>query len=490
MIADYLKDDLKDKMLLFIENGEFLLLNEDYQELILIVESILEMTKELKYENLSLSFSLFLDIFMIFYEKEEKVDDDVLDLLLLTNDTLKGDFYEDIISLNFENIELETYSLQEVKSLSIKINREKVKNLNILQLTKKNLDIFKDLNLKFFKDLQKDTKIDLVLAPNDKKIINIMKSKLSVPIIVMLKKNENIDDIKDEIDYFISDDIDLEDFEREIVQIVKLEREKLIEDSLKKEIDSLQPLGKTMQEIKSLPSDSSLRVISSVIMKDIALSAKIIKLINSPLYGLKKDVTSVNQAITLLGKEKTLSIATISCISNALEIDVSSYGMSENMFLEIAFKRMKLVLNWVSKIDFSNLSLLSTTAIIGSIGKIILSKQIKENLMTKQFQKLLKIDRIFAENQLLNYSSEELTASILKYWGFNSKLIDSIYYVNNVLEAPNDIKYLSVINYVVYQTFDLSGDVDEKKVAELKEFLKEMNFDVSLYEKALKKIVE
>lgn len=490
MIADYLKDDLKDKMLLFIENGEFLLLNEDYQELILIVESILEMTKELKYENLSLSFSLFLDIFMIFYEKEEKVDDEVLDLLLLTNDTLKGDFYEDIISLNFENIELETYSLQEVKSLSIKINREKVKNLNILQLTKKNLDIFKDLNLKFFKDLQKDTKIDLVLAPNDKKIINVMKSKLSVPIIVMLKKNENIDDIKDEIDYFISDDIDLEDFEREIVQIVKLEREKLIEDSLKKEIDSLQPLGKTMQEIKSLPSDSSLRVISSVIMKDIALSAKIIKLINSPLYGLKKDVTSVNQAITLLGKEKTLSIATISCISNALAIDVSSYGMSENMFLEIAFKRMKLVLNWVSKIDFSNLSLLSTTAIIGSIGKIILSKQIKENLMTKQFQKLLKIDRIFAENQLLNYSSEELTASILKYWGFNSKLIDSIYYVNNVLEAPNDIKYLSVINYVVYQTFDLSGDVDEKKVAELKEFLKEMNFDVSLYEKALKKIVE
>jgi HD-like signal output (HDOD) protein len=488
VLTDYLKDDLKDKILLFIENGEFLLISGEYQELIGTTESIIEISKELEYKKICLSFSLLLDIFMILYEKNEEIDDTVLDLLLITVDTLKSDFYEDIINLKFENIELETFSLQEAKSLSIRINREKVENLNILQLTKKNLDIFKYLNLKFFKDLKTDTKIDLVLAPVDKKIITAIKSKLSVPIIVLVEKNEKIDDIKDDIKYFLSSDIYLEDFDREIVQIVNFEKQKFMENALKKEIESLQPLGKTMQELQSLPSDSSLRDISSIVMQDVVLSAKIIKLINSPFYGLQKDVTSVNQAITLLGKEKTLSIATISCISGSLPIDISSYGISENTFLEVGFKRMKLVLNWVSKIDFGHLSLVSTAAMIGGIGKIILSKQIKKNLMEDNFKKLLKIDRVFAENQLLHCSSEELTATILRYWGFNSELIDSIYYSNNILEAPNDVKHLSIINYVTYQTFDLSGNLNDKKICHLKEFLREMNFDVSLYEKALSKI--
>ena len=54
--------------------------------------------------------------------------------------------------------------------------------------------------------------------------------------------------------------------------------------------------------------DSSIKAISNWISVDSALSAKVLKMANSPYFGGKGQVNSIPQAITLLGLEAVKSI--------------------------------------------------------------------------------------------------------------------------------------------------------------------------------------
>ena len=78
----------------------------------------------------------------------------------------------------------------------------------------------------------------------------------------------------------------------------------------------LEPLLKQAGELPSLPEiyirvtellesdDSSTTEIGATLQSDPALTARILKLINSAFYGLQNPVTSIPQAITLLGREQ------------------------------------------------------------------------------------------------------------------------------------------------------------------------------------------
>ncbi|MCF6325232.1 MAG: HDOD domain-containing protein [Gammaproteobacteria bacterium] len=61
--------------------------------------------------------------------------------------------------------------------------------------------------------------------------------------------------------------------------------------------------------------------ISAVVAKDIALSAKIIKLINSPFYGLSRPVVSISQALSLLGLNNFNNIVLSSAMREVIELD-------------------------------------------------------------------------------------------------------------------------------------------------------------------------
>lgn len=68
--------------------------------------------------------------------------------------------------------------------------------------------------------------------------------------------------------------------------------------------------------------DSSIKAISNWISVDSALSAKVLKMANSPYFGGKGQVNSIPQAITLLGLEAVKSIV---LASEAKKIDIPDW---------------------------------------------------------------------------------------------------------------------------------------------------------------------
>lgn len=65
--------------------------------------------------------------------------------------------------------------------------------------------------------------------------------------------------------------------------------------------------------------DPDLKKISALIKQDVALYAIILKTINSPFYGLKAPVTSVEHAINLLGTGQVFNLVRLTIMRNTLK---------------------------------------------------------------------------------------------------------------------------------------------------------------------------
>ena len=481
------REFLKEKIYYIVENGEILLSSQRYDELLEIIIDILKVLEKQKNISLYRYFDLFKDVLTILRVK----DVDVTDLLITSLDILSA--YEgQIDEMEFENIEIDTFVLQSAKH-AIFIKKEQYESLSVLNLYQKDRLLYflkhDDLNLKIFTELKNSGKIDIVIAPLNEKIIQKIRRKTDKPIAVISDKKVCIKEIEkyDNI-YFISDKLDDDDFYEELLQILNTYHCKYIKN-ISDEFE-IKPLSDTIVKLRDLGENASLREISAIISKDIALSTKIVSYVNRPFFGVTKEINAVNQAITFLGKEKTLAYVFGQGVRDCLGVDLSFYKINEDQFCKINYLRSQLATHWYKNVNFSEFIIVSSAAMLGAIGKIYLNKALKEidSINQEKFDTYLQFDRLFAEKEALGVSSEEISAMLLNKWGFSNELVNSIYYASDIESSPMEYKHLAIANYVIFNTFDLNEEIDMKIVKNLADFLNEMNFDSSLYLKAIEKI--
>src|SRR4051812_10861007 len=92
-------------------------------------------------------------------------------------------------------------------------------------------------------------------------------------------------------------------------------------------IIAMQVLELTRREDGSVPE------IASLIMTDQALASKILKTVNSPFYGLTKQVSTVSQALVILGLQaaKTLALG-FSLLTHLKTPDRGDFGFNHMLF--------------------------------------------------------------------------------------------------------------------------------------------------------------
>jgi len=474
------REIIKEELLFLLENSELLLSSKRYNEVLEKVVNILSLL-----DNKSLSLFRFLDFFkkiLIVLDTKKEISDkiDILDFLIMAVDLLK-EFEDEIYDMDFEQINLDTFLLQSSKQLLL-LNKELIKTLSILNLLQKDeLEYFlKNNKFKYKK------KIDLILSPMNEIIIQKIKQITDRPVVVVYdekvkEKFNTFDNI-----YFLSNKLDEDEFNEALIEILNTYECEYIKDRLN-DIDTLKPLNETITKLQNLQESASLRDISKIISSDLALGTKLVNFVNKPYFGVVKEIISPSQAITFLGKEKTLAFSFGLAISDNLGLNLDNYNLNETKFYKINFLRLQLANFWYRKVNFSDFIVISSAAMLGAIGKLFLNPII-DKIDKQKFKTLVKIDRLFAENEVLQTSSEEISANLLNHWGFSNALVNSIYYSNNIENSLPEYRHLAIVNYVIFNTFDLNDEVDEKIVENMVDFLKEMNFDTNLYLEAIEKI--
>ncbi|MFW5846338.1 MAG: HDOD domain-containing protein [Planctomycetota bacterium] len=96
-------------------------------------------------------------------------------------------------------------------------------------------------------------------------------------------------------------------------------------------IDQVPALSSVVNKILSLAGSqtSSAADLENLVTRDMVITGRLLKLVNSPFYALANDVRSVTQAVAIVGMNSLRSLVVAASVSSMLMADMSPYGFDE-----------------------------------------------------------------------------------------------------------------------------------------------------------------
>lgn len=207
----------------------------------------------------------------------------------------------------------------------------------------------------------------------------------------------------------------------------------------------------------------TIRDILKIIERDNILSIKVLRLVNSSTFGLNKEITSLERAITYLGKNNIVNIALSSYSNNLFEGALDGYESEDGVLwlhcLQTAIAAKELARFSINKVD-SNVSYIC--GLLHDLGKAVLSGYLMK-FRDKEQEIIEKIDRHVlndfadAERELLGTDHAEVGYYIAKHWNLPRVFLNVIRYHHEPSKAPEDLREICFIIHLGDMISMLSG---------------------------------
>jgi putative nucleotidyltransferase with HDIG domain len=211
--------------------------------------------------------------------------------------------------------------------------------------------------------------------------------------------------------------------------MVKRERNAMnrVIDKVKQSIDRMPSLSPVLHKINAVANNinSSAQDLTNVIQLDPVLTAKVIRMVNSAYFGLPQEITSLKQAVVMLGINTIKNVA----LSSAFLGTISLKGKTE--LNEEDFWRHSLGVAVASKliakrlrVDAKYLEEYFIAGLIHDIGKVLMNNFFSDDMNT-----ILKISSqknesiTTVERKVLGLTHEEIGIAIGKKWKFENSLL-------------------------------------------------------------------
>ncbi len=257
-------------------------------------------------------------------------------------------------------------------------------------------------------------------------------------------------------------------------------------------VEAIPPLPQSVIELEKIIHDENKSFIDykKIIEKDPVITADILRNVNAPIYGFRREITSLEQAIALFGLGTIRSFVLGSIAKQSFTFDLRPYRMSEHDFEQVSRMYSAVMLHWIRKVHPSKLLLLGPAAFMINIGKLILAQELNEHYQSNEFHKLLMqgVEEYEAERELCGMSTAEVSAEIFDHWGFELDLIHVIRYSDAPHTAEENIKELSAYLKAVRESVDFDGAITEMSTIKARYVAKSFNLDQKLLTEVLEEI--
>ncbi|WP_087684648.1 cheVAW transcriptional regulator CheP [Campylobacter jejuni] len=259
---------------------------------------------------------------------------------------------------------------------------------------------------------------------------------------------------------------------------------------LLKSVEVLPPLPDTVSKLRKYVSEANSNIetmkVAEIISSDPLMTAKLLQLANSPYYGFTREITTINQVITLLGIGNIINIVTADSIRDSFKIDVSPYGLDTQNFLKTCNEEATFITNWLNDEDKKLSHLLVPCAMLLRLGIVIFSNFLIQNHKDKDFLAFLNKNEnlALAENEFLGVDHISFLGFLLHRWNFDDVLIESICFVRTPHAAREEVKksaYALAITDHLFAPHDGSSPFNAKAAVALLEEAKTqgINFDLN-----------
>lgn len=246
--------------------------------------------------------------------------------------------------------------------------------------------------------------------------------------------------------------------------------------------DSFPNLPSSVKKIQKLFSSHEIDVplLVNALKEEPLLSANILKLVNSPYYGLKGSVASIEHGVALLGVTVVRGIIMATVLKKSFPLDLSVYGISIEEFDKICILRTRFLKVWL-KDENLDIQTLSSVAFLMESGKIITSNEIVKNQLSSDFLELWQKNSILeAEKEFFGSDSYEIASLLFEEWEFETSFVKLISNVQN----PSTME--QKILHIICAAISVEGILEEKNITLAVELINEYGFEQEKFTQAVK----
>lgn len=222
-----------------------------------------------------------------------------------------------------------------------------------------------------------------------------------------------------------------------------LMKELLDDDSIKQVVTRIDALPSVpalylelVEELKS--EDASIERIGNIIAKDIGLTTKILKLVNSSYFGLRQHVSNPSRAVSLLGidliKATVLTAGTLDKFQHLKFPGFSIEYMWEHAMQTAAFAKIIANEAGLPRKDADSAFM---SAMLHDIGKLLIAAHLPDT-----FSDILAHVRrractmAEAEGEIIGTTHAAVGAYLLGLWGLPDPMIDAVAFHHNPDRKP------------------------------------------------------
>lgn len=193
--------------------------------------------------------------------------------------------------------------------------------------------------------------------------------------------------------------------------------------------------------IKEVLEDESASAdrIAKVVSTDMSLAAKLIKLVNSPLYGFPQTIDSISRAVALVGGKELSTLALgISAINYFKDIPPELIDMQ-------SFWRHSITCGIFAKMLAGTQTGLPPerffiAGLLHDVGRLILFKKLPYAASEAMlFARENSIPLVEAELTTMDFCHTDISEPLLRAWKFPQTLADMINYHHAPMEFPNPL---------------------------------------------------
>jgi putative nucleotidyltransferase with HDIG domain len=200
-------------------------------------------------------------------------------------------------------------------------------------------------------------------------------------------------------------------------------------------------LSRIMHQVKSFPGmpttaakllpllrdpDSRIVQLEDLIKYDPGLTANLLKLTNSAHFGLPTRISSVHQALLLLGQKRLLQLVMTMCMSGLMKKPVPGYDLPQgglwrhSVAVAVAADRL------VQSLNITPADEVFTAALLHDIGKMVLGEYVREDLKSIEQMVAKGISFEVAEYVVLGTNHADVGARILASWSMPKELVQAV----------------------------------------------------------------
>jgi HD-like signal output (HDOD) protein len=233
------------------------------------------------------------------------------------------------------------------------------------------------------------------------------------------------------------------------------------------QITNLPTLPAIVTRVMHIVNDpsSSASDVAFVVGQDLALSAKILRLANSAFYGVPRTITSINNAVVILG------LKVINTIVLSLTVfDLFPHEKKSSLFNRTAFWRhstscalmCRFLAERMKKFVLFDAEEAFCAGLLHDIGKVVMEQYLHED-----FHKALKhakqhrVPLFEAEQETLGYAHTDVAQWLTSGWQLPVELQLPLVYHHDPQHATDCADIVALCHYADFLCYELKLTIDE-----------------------------